>query len=415
MNAAGIDVSSRKSTVAVLRPFGEVVCLPFDVPHDAEALTSLAEHLKALDGETRVVMEHTGRYYEPVAKALHDAGLYVSAVNPLLIKEYGGNSLRRVKTDKADAVKIARYALDNWADLRDYTPMDTIRYDLKTLNRQFQLATKQRTACANNLIALLEQSFPGVRKCFDSPVRSDGTQKWVDFVHSFWHVDCVRKLSLNAFSERYRKWCKRHGYFFKQNNADEVYSLAKNAVVLAPKSKITKVLVQEAAIQLTSLSHSVEIYRAEMERLASMLPEYPVVMEMFGVGKSFGPQLMAEIGDVRRFERKQALVAFAGIDPMPNQSGDKNVRSNKSSKRGSPYLRKTLFNVMGVYLKCAPADEPVYQFLDRKRSEGKPFYVYMTAASNKFLRRYYAKVRDYLAALNDLPPVDMDSTGLQRN
>ena len=415
MNAAGIDVSSRKSTVAVLRPFGEVVCLPFDVPHDAEALTSLAEHLKALDGETRVVMEHTGRYYEPVAKALHDAGLYVSAVNPLLIKEYGGNSLRRVKTDKADAVKIARYALDNWADLRDYTPMDTIRYDLKTLNRQFHLATKQRTACANNLIALLEPSFPGVRKCFDSPVRSDGTQKWVDFVHSFWHVDCVRKLSLNAFSERYRKWCKRHGYFFKQNNADEVYSLAKNAVVLAPKSKITKVLVQEAAIQLTCLSHSVEIYRAEMERLASMLPEYPVVMEMFGVGKSFGPQLMAEIGDVRRFERKQALVAFAGIDPMPNQSGDKNVRSNKSSKRGSPYLRKTLFNVMGVYLKCAPADEPVYQFLDRKRSEGKPFYVYMTAASNKFLRRYYAKVRDYLAALNDLPPVDMDSTGLRRN
>ena len=188
MNAAGIDVSSRKSTVAVLRPFGEVVRLPFDVAHNTEGLASLAEQLKALDGETRVVLEHTGRYYEPVAKALHEAGLYVSAVNPLLIKEYGANSLRRVKTDKADAVKIARYALDNWADLRDYTPMDTIRYDLKTLNRQFQLASKQRTASANNLIALLEQSFPGIRKCFDSPVRSDGTQKWVDFIHTFWHV-----------------------------------------------------------------------------------------------------------------------------------------------------------------------------------------------------------------------------------
>ncbi len=172
MNAAGIDVSSRKSTVAVLRPFGEVVRLPFDVAHNTEGLASLAEQLKSLDGETRVVLEHTGRYYEPVAKALHEAGLYVSAVNPLLIKEYGANSLRRVKTDKADAVKIARYALDNWTDLRDYTPMDTIRYDLKTLNRQFQLASKQRTACSNNLIALLEQSFPGIRKCFDSPVRS---------------------------------------------------------------------------------------------------------------------------------------------------------------------------------------------------------------------------------------------------
>ena len=124
-NAAGIDVSSRKSTVAVLRPFGEVVKLPFDVSHSTEALADLAQQLKALDGETRVVMEHTGRYYEPVANVLHEAGLYVSAVNPLLIREYGGNSLRRVKTDKADAMKIARYALDNWADLRDYTPMDT--------------------------------------------------------------------------------------------------------------------------------------------------------------------------------------------------------------------------------------------------------------------------------------------------
>ena len=112
MNAAGIDVSSRKSTVAVLRPFGEVVHLPFDIAHSTEERASLAEQLNALDGET-----HTGRYYEPVAKALHEAGLYVSAVNPLLIKEYGANSLRRVKTDKADAVKIARYALDNWTDL----------------------------------------------------------------------------------------------------------------------------------------------------------------------------------------------------------------------------------------------------------------------------------------------------------
>ena len=413
MNAAGIDVSSRKSTVAILRPFGEVVELPFEVSHSAEDLSALAQQLKSIEGETRVVMEHTGRYYESIAKVLHEAGLYVSVVNPLLIKEYGANSLRRVKTDKADAMKIARYALDNWADLRDYTPMDTIRYNLKTLNRQFQLASKQRTASPNNLIALLDQSFPGIRKCFDSPVRSDGTQKWVDFAHAFWHVDCVRKQSLNAFSERYRKWCKRHGYFFKQANAEEVYTLAKNAVVLVPKSDVTKVLIQEAANQLTSISRSVETYRTEMERLASMLPEYPVVMQMYGVGKSFGPQLMAKIGDVRRFERKQALVAFAGIDPMPNQSGEKNIRSNKSSKRGSPYLRKTLFNIMSIYLKCAPQEEPIFQFLDRKRTEGKPYYVYMTAAGNKFLRRYYAQVRDYLATLENLPPVDMESTGLQ--
>ena len=414
MNAAGIDVSSRKSTVAVLRPFGEVVKLPFDVRHSAEDLTTLAEQLKAIEGETRVVMEHTGRYYEGIAKVLHEAGLYVTAVNPLLIKEYGNNSLRKVKTDKADAVKIARYALDNWAELRDYTPMDTIRYDLKTLNRQFQLATKQKTAVANNLIVLQEQSFPGIRKLFDSPVRSDGTQKSVNFTHDFWHADCVRRSSQNAFTERYRKWCKRNHYLFSVAKAAEVYALAKSAVVLVQKTSITKTLVQEAANQLTAISHAVETYRNEMNKLAAQLPEYPVVMEMYGVGESLGPQLMAEIGDVRRFARKQSLVAFAGIDPTPNDSGNYCSRSNKTTKRGSPYLRKTLFNIMTVYLQRAPADEPVFQFLNRKRAEGKPYYVYMTAGANKFLRRYYGKVIEYLSTLEDLPPVDMDSTGLPK-
>lgn len=400
MNAVGIDVSNGKSMVAVLRPMGEIVVKPFEVKHTAIDLDQLAERLKSYGNDTRVVMEHTGRYYEPIANVLHACGLFVCAVNPLLIKEYGGNSLRRVKTDKADAQKIAKYALDNWSELREYSRMDAARYNLKTLNRQFHLASKQRTECANNLIALLEQSFPGVRSHFSSPPRKNGTQKWVDFVMTFYHVDCVCGASLNAFTERYRKWCKRNAYDFNAAAAAEIHAASKKMVVLVPKTPLNKLLVQQAAIQLTNVSYSVETYRAEMNRLAALLPEYPVVMAMYGVGESTGPQLMAEIGDIRCFASKGALVAFAGVDPMPNQSGDKNVRSNRTSKRGSPYLRKTLFNIMDVHLKKSPQDEPVYQFLDKKRSEGKEYYVYMTAGANKFLRRYYGKVREYLVEID---------------
>lgn len=110
-NVAGIDVSKGKSMVSVLRPFGEVVAKPFSVGHTGSELKELADYLKSLDGETRVVMEHTGRYYEPVARFLHEEGVFVSAVNPKLIKDYGNNTLRKVKTDKADARKIARYGL----------------------------------------------------------------------------------------------------------------------------------------------------------------------------------------------------------------------------------------------------------------------------------------------------------------
>lgn len=408
MYAVGVDVSKGKSTVAVLRSKSEVVMRPFDVLHNAQGFASLAERLNSLDGEIKAVMEHTGNYYESIAMFLHSAGFTVSAVNPLLIKEYGGNSLRKVKTDKADSLKIARYALDNWDELRQYTPMDTIRYELKTLNRQFQLASKNRTACSNNLVALLEQSYPGIRSMFDSPVRQNGSQKWVDFVDSFWHADCVAKPSLNAFTERYRKWCKRHGYNFSERKAAEIHANARELFPLVPKSNVAKLLVKEAVTQLNTISRTVETFRAEMNRLAAQLPEYETVMDMTGVGPSVGPQLMAEIGDLRRFEHQKSLVAFGGTDPGRNDSGTRQSNSGRSSKRGSPYLRKTLFVIMTILLQLQPTDDPVYQFLDRKRSEGKPYYVYMTAGGTKFLRIYYGRVRDCLKAkgLWDKPTMD---------
>ena len=108
MNSVGIDISKGRSTIAVMRPFGEVVISPFEVRHtDSE----LARQLKSLNGETRVVMEATGNYHTPVAKLLHDAGLYVSVINAKLVHDYGNNELRRVKTDRKDAVKLANYGL----------------------------------------------------------------------------------------------------------------------------------------------------------------------------------------------------------------------------------------------------------------------------------------------------------------
>ena len=399
MNAVGIDVSKGKSTVAVLRPMGEVVKVPFEVSHDCGALETLAYDLKGLEGETRVIMEYTGRYYEPVARALHELGVFVSVVNPSLIHNYGNNSLRRVVTDKKDSLKIAKYGLDNWADLREYTPMEAVRQQLKTANRQYQLYMKMKVGLKNNLIALLDQTWPGINTFFDSPVRSDGRQKWVDFAYDFWHADCVCYLNKDVFAEKYRKWCKRRGYNFSQSKAEDVYIESWGHFNTLPKNANTKMLIREAINALNSVSKTAETFHAEMLRLAALLPEYGVVMAMYGVGKATGPQLMAEIGDVRRFSHRGAIIAYAGVDPQPSQSGKHKRNSDPISRKGSGLIRKVLFQIVETHLKKAPVDEPVFQFLDRKRSEGKPYFVYMTATSNKFLRIYYARVKEHLAAL----------------
>ena len=212
MNAVGIDVSKGKSMVTILRPFGEIVSSPFEIRHTSSDIHSLIKLIHSIEGESRVVMEHTGRYYEALAQQLSAADLFVSAVNPKLVKDFNNDSLRKVKSDKADSVKIARYALDKWQNLEPYSITDELRAQLKTMNRQFHFYSKQKTAMKNNLIGLIDQTYPNANTYFNSPTRSDGSQKWVDFVSTYWHVDCVRKMSLNAFVEHYQNWCRRKKY-----------------------------------------------------------------------------------------------------------------------------------------------------------------------------------------------------------
>lgn len=397
MNAVGIDVSKGKSTVVALAPGGKFLSRPFDVLHTKSGIKELVSLVRTLDGDTRILMEHTGRYYEPLLQWLAASDLFVTAVNPKLIKDFGNNTLRKVKTDKADAKKIARYALDNWCDLRQHTGMDTTRTQLKTMNRQFAFCMKQKTACKNNLIALIDQVYPGANTYFESPARADGSQKWVDYVLTFWHVDYVCSMTLSTFTERYRKWCHRHGYNFQPDKPGLLMEKAKDLIAMLPMDKTTKMLVQTSIAQLNVLSKTVEALRTQMIALAEQLPEYPVVIDMNGVGPTLANQLIAEIGDITRFPRRSSLTAFAGVDPGAKQSGTMQVKSNKTSKAGSPHIRRALFQIVSGLLMRSP-DDAVYNFMDKKRSEGKPYYVYMTAGANKFLRIYYGRVNEYLAS-----------------
>jgi len=135
--------------------------------------------LRKLDGETRVVMETTGNYHLPVASFLYDSGFYVSVVNAMLVHGYGNNSLRRAKTDKKDAIKLANYSLDHWLALPRYIPEDEVRLMLKTTYRQYQQCVKVQTMFRNNLISLLDTAFPDANRLFASPARADGSEKWV--------------------------------------------------------------------------------------------------------------------------------------------------------------------------------------------------------------------------------------------
>lgn len=395
MNAVGIDVSKGKSTVAVIQPFGVIIAEPFDVLHTDSDLKKLVTFIKSLSGETKVVMEYTGTYYEPIANALHNAGIFVSVVNPLLINDYDTNRVRKVKTDRIDAIKIASFALDKWLKLREHTPAETARKTLKIMNRQCIKLNKILVMQKNSLIALLDCCFPNANTLFTSPSReSDGHEKWIDFVLKFPHADSVAKLSLSAFKAKYQSWCKKERYKYSESKAEQIHTYVRTLVCTLPMTEAVKKMIADSAKFLNSTLEAIANLHNEMDSLASLLPEYETVMSLYGVGKVICSQLIAEIGDVTRLKSGKSLIALAGIDPPPNQSGKDDPKSRSISKRGSPALRKTIFLIMTIYLQRKPDDEPVYQFLDKKRSEGKPYKVYMVAAAHKFLRIYYARIKE---------------------
>lgn len=184
ITAVGIDVSKYKSTLAARRPGGEVALFPFDISHDVKGIKNLLERLHSLSNEgseIRVIMEHTGMYRRHVALALQQAGFFVSVVNAILIHNFSDNSLRKVKTDKADVLKIANYGLTFWMDLRKYSAEDQTRQMLKIQNWLYERTTATGMMLRNGLISLLDQTLPRVNKLFLNEGRNaKGNVKWLD-------------------------------------------------------------------------------------------------------------------------------------------------------------------------------------------------------------------------------------------
>jgi transposase len=400
MISIGIDAAKGKSTICIMKSYGEILVPPRDVAHTASELQSLVFLLKSFGEPVRAVMESTGTYHHPILKVLLDAGVFVSVENPLVIKKYAAVNLRKGKTDKLDAIKLAQYGLEKWLTLKPYEPCEAVYEELKLLGRQYTNYIETRVAALNRLLDLLDQTSPGIDNLLQSHCADKTKCKLCDFVETFWHFDSILKKSEKSFIAAYNTWAKKKGYRPSESKAKEIYALAKDGTpTLSSSMPSAKMLTLESIRNLNSANLTLATILSQMQLLASQLPEYTVVSAMKGVGERLSVLLIAEIGDVRRFHNGSALVAYAGLDAPPFQSGAFDGTKRHISKRGSPQLRKLCFEVMmALKLKPPKEDSAVYDFMLKKEAEGKPKMVAKVAAMNKFLRIYYARTLEAYAS-----------------
>lgn len=395
MISVGIDVSKDKSTVCMLRPYGEVVEAPYNIDHTEQALNTLIERIKSFDEDVKVVLEATGGYHQVVVAKLLTSNIFTVVVNPYIMKKYCAATLRKAKTDKIDSIRIANYGIDHWFSMTAYCPPDEIYKELKLLGRQYEQYVRLKVGCKIQLANLLDGVMPGIKSILQGTVPAYSTKdKLCDFVEKYWHYDNIKKMSEKQFLSDYEKWTKRKGYRYNESQAIEIYQLSKNNIpTLKSSTPSTKMLVLQAVKSVREAELTLSLIISQMQEIASTLPEYSVVREMKGVGDVLSVRLIGEIGDVRRFRDGSSLVAFAGIDAPPYESG-KFVGTNRNiSKRGSSTLRKIGYEIMHSLKVSKPTeDSAVYDFIIKKENEGKPKRVAKIAGLNKFLRIYYARV-----------------------
>lgn len=396
MISVGIDVSKEKSMVCAVRPHGEMLIAPYEVVHTEQALGQLARQLASFQEETKVVMEATSSYNLPALNRLQEEGLHVSVINPLLMKKYASRAIRKGKTDKLDAIKIAHYGIDNWYNLVNFQPKAEDYEELKMLGRQYAHYIRLKIEAMLGLTNLLDRTMPGIKQLLKwGQPEYPGKDKLSDFVERYWHYDNITSLSEEGFIQSYDQWIKERGYRSSEAKARAIYTMAKEGIpTLSSRNASTKMLVLEAVRVLREVTRTLEIILAQMQAIAKTMKEYGVVRAMPGVGAVLAPRLIAEIGDVRRFHNGSALIAYAGIDAPPFESGKFVGTHRKISKRGSSLLRKTGYEVMKCLKTVKPVeDAAVYDFMLKKEGEGKPKKVAKIAALNKFLRIYYARVK----------------------
>lgn len=322
MISVGIDVSKGKSTVCIMKPGGEVVKSPFEMNHTADELDSLVSLINSFDEETRVVLEDTGHYHLPVASYLASHDIFVCCVNALRMKKYCAQSIRRAKTDKIDAVRIASFGITYWSELtKAYDAADT--YDeLRFLARQYYQFTSVLVKAKVNLSNLLDQVMPGISNLLQN---QNDNHKLTAFVERYIHFQVILDMGEKKFTADYCKWAKKMGYRCNERKAAEIFALAQNGIPSLPNSQSVKIAVREAIKMIHSTEESRNTILAQMQVLCKTLPEYSVVKDMSCIGDVLAPRIIAEIGDVRRFKNKHSLIAYAGIDAPPYQSGTFNA------------------------------------------------------------------------------------------
>ena len=360
-----IDVSNGNSHYMCFiknnKRFGKVK----KIDHDIEGFKRLLEDIQKLEAETNekvcAVFEATGVYTKPLERFLSKNSIKTYIINPLESARKRKEEIHNKKTDKLDPISISKVYYDK-EEMMELKKKDETHNWLRKKNRLYEDQLNHLRKYKVTFQNQLSICFPGYLDLF-----KDGYSDIpMTILKKYPHPDLLKNKKAETVARYLEKnTCHTH----------------KVSLEYALKILLDKVIETQRECEKTL---------NEMITVASTLEEYRYISSIDGIGPNLAARIIAEIGDIEEFKSREALVAYAGLDPHIYQSGDQDGKHLKISKKGNKYLRCLLFLAVGCSIRGAK-DNPVNRFYQKKKQQSNPLNskAAKTACTAKLLKIIY--------------------------
>ena len=385
-----IDVSKGKSDYQAFKNLNVKYTGSRSIKHTKEGFDEIVnlvrEMEKKLETEVCVVYEATGVYHRVLKKVLEDNNIKQFIINPLLsAKTRKNDSLRSPKTDKLDPKSIAKTYYSH--SLHNSHKQETIYHELRELSRYYEDILVHIRKDKVAFRAQLDIVFPGYDVLYDDlygPVALAVIEKYP-------HPEMLQKKKINTVSKVIQsKTCHRQAV--SDTMADKAIEYSKTIYSGCDKDDIEVLILQRFIKKLKEDMAEAERTIGEMIKLAQELPDFSIIKSIPGIGDNLAARIIAELGDMTKFKKKNELVAFAGLDPRISESGKNDGDHMHITKKGNKRLRCLLYLAVTCSIRLKRDDNSIKDFYIKKKQQSNPMCskAAKTACASKLVRIIYS-------------------------
>lgn len=384
-NCLAIDVAKSKSMVTLISSCGEVLIEPYEINHSINDFTNLLNRIKKIKLENiSIIMESTGIYHRPIERFFLENNFKVFIINPIYGKMKKRN-LRKTKTDKQDCFNLANLFFTN--TFKEYIKPDQLYLDLNALSRQYFALDELCVNLKNRYRNLIYLCFPEYELVFKNNAIYSNIA--LEFIEKYPHADIISNTRIdclqNFFKKHEFKYWKSKPMKIKEYATNSYPSVNMNDELVSNLSQIAG-LINEYQKVIDSIKYKISF-------LAKKTKYFEPINSIYGIGEFTTSIIIAELGDINRFNNIKELTAYCGLDPSIKQSGKSINVHGPISKSGNKYMRKMLYIAVSNIVRLtaiSKQENDIEIYYRKKRNEGKHHYAAIVACTTKLLRKILA-------------------------